>query len=80
MNKINYPDKSPGDKFFSAEVNEIKNVVNNNADEASSVIASTTPPQNPADNDLWFNTPTGKLKIYYNDGTNSQWIDASPNI
>lgn len=29
---------------------------------------------------LWFNTDTGRLLISYDDGTSTQWIDASPSI
>ena len=29
---------------------------------------------------LWFNTDTGRLLLSYNDGTSTQWIDASPSI
>lgn len=28
--------------------------------------------------DLWWESDTGKLKIYYNDGNTSQWVDAMP--
>ena len=38
---------------------------------------TTTAPSSPRPNqDFWFNSDTGKLKIYYNDGSSSQWIDA----
>lgn len=40
--------------------------------------SSTTAPGSPADNALWWNSEEGALKIYYNDGSSSQWVDASP--
>ena len=30
------------------------------------------------DGNLWWESDTGKLKIYYNDGNTSQWVDAVP--
>ena len=36
-----------------------------------------TPPATPADNSLWWDSSKGSLKIYYNDGSSSQWVDAS---
>jgi hypothetical protein len=51
----------------------------------SSVIISTTPPLNPEDADMWWDSVNGKLKIYYVDGldnagqptTVGQWVDAA---
>lgn len=39
---------------------------------------TATPP--PSLNYLWFNTDTGRLLISVNDGTSTQWVDASPSI
>lgn len=38
---------------------------------------STSAPSSPSAGDLWWQTDTGTLKIYYNDGNSSQWVDAS---
>jgi len=35
-------------------------------------------PLNPTDGTLWWESDTGKLKVYYDDGNTSQWVDASP--
>lgn len=43
----------------------------------ASVTVSTTAPSSPSAGDLWWNSETGKLKIYYDDGDSSQWVDAS---
>lgn len=37
---------------------------------------SSTAPTNPGDGSLWWSRDEGKLKIYYNDGSSSQWVDA----
>lgn len=44
----------------------------------ASVTVSDTPPGGAESGDLWWRSDTGKLKIYYNDGSSSQWVDASP--
>jgi hypothetical protein len=41
------------------------------------VYSNTTAPGSPAAGDLWWDTNTGQLKIYYNDGNSSQWVDAA---
>jgi len=42
----------------------------------SSVTVSDAPPPTPNTSDLWWNSTIGTLKIYYNDGNSSQWVDA----
>ena len=37
---------------------------------------SDTPPGSPSDGELWWESDTGRLKLYYNDGSSSQWVDA----
>jgi hypothetical protein len=39
---------------------------------------SDTPPENPLVGNLWWNSNTGRLKIYYQDVDSSQWVDAVP--
>jgi len=36
-------------------------------------------PTNANEGDLWYDEDDGRLFVYYNDGTSSQWVDASPN-
>lgn len=40
----------------------------------SNVIISDTPPPNPAPSDLWFESDSGNLAIYYDDGDSRQWV------
>ena len=42
----------------------------------ASVTVATTAPSSPTAGDLWWNSETGTLKVYYNDGNSSQWVDA----
>jgi hypothetical protein len=37
-----------------------------------------TPPALPLPADLWFNTETGYLYIYYDDGSTAQWVVCNP--
>ena len=52
------------------------------ADDATSsgtnVTVSDTAPSSPSAGDLWYKSDEGRLKIYYNDGDSSQWVDTSP--
>ena len=84
MPKITFTDKNTGDQLTAIDVNEIKNVVNTNADLINSgntsVTSSASAPQGPQPNDLWWDSSVGRLKIYYNDGDSNQWVDAFANI
>jgi hypothetical protein len=42
-----------------------------------SIEISATAPAGPGEGDLWWDSDNGKLYIYYNDGTSSQWVDAA---
>lgn len=37
-----------------------------------------TAPSSPSNGSLWWESDTGRLKVYYNDTNSSQWVDASP--
>ncbi len=43
----------------------------------ANVTTADTPPSNPSDGDLWWNSASGDLKVYYQDTDSSQWVDAS---
>lgn len=44
----------------------------------ASVTTADTAPSSPSDGDLWYDTTTLRLYVYYNDGTSSQWVKANP--
>ena len=52
------------------------------ADDATSsgtnVTVSDTAPSSPSAGDLWYKSDEGRLKIYYNDGDSTQWVDTNP--
>jgi hypothetical protein len=45
---------------------------------AASVTVSSLPPPSPVNGDLWYNTLTARLFIWYIDEDSSQWVDAAP--
>jgi hypothetical protein len=66
-------------KLFLKRNNGTESVVEVGGEVATPAIipVSTTPPENPVDSSLWWDSSSGSLKIYYNDGSSSQWVDAS---
>ena len=44
----------------------------------ASVTVSDTAPGSGTAGDLWWNSDSGRLKIYYQDTDSTQWVDASP--
>ena len=45
---------------------------------ANVTISDTVPSGTPAAGDLWWESDSGRLKVYYTDVDTSQWVDASP--
>lgn len=48
----------------------------------AAAVASLTDltPTAPVVGDFWYHTTLGKLYIYYNDGTSSQWVEIGPGV
>lgn len=44
---------------------------------SSSITVSDTPPSNPSNGSLWYNTIYGELLVYYTDNDSSQWVSSS---
>jgi hypothetical protein len=59
-----------GDKYVRENGQWVKST-------AGGVAISDTPPANPAHEDLWWESDTGALFIYYNDGNSSQWVQVN---
>ena len=47
------------------------------ADPGATVTTSDSPPASPTDGDLWWNSTTGILNVYYEDANSSQWVNAT---
>ena len=45
---------------------------------ANVTISDTIPAGTPSAGDLWWESDSGRLKVYYTDTDSSQWVDASP--
>lgn len=43
-----------------------------------SITIAASAPGSPVVGQLWWNQEYGRLLVYYNDGTSTQWVDASP--
>lgn len=69
---LNYAD---GKLFFKSSTDTIQSF-NTAAATAPVVPISLTAPTTPESGNLWWDSQAGKLKIYYNDTTSSQWVDA----
>lgn len=46
----------------------------------TTVTISDTPPGSPSAGNLWWESDTGSLYIYYNDGTSSQWMQVTTGV
>ena len=42
------------------------------------VTVDDSAPSTPTSGDLWWKSNEGRLKVFYNDGSGSQWVDANP--
>jgi hypothetical protein len=65
-----------GKLYLKKNVSGVETIVDVTGGGAS-ISVSDTAPASPGNGSLWWNSNIGVLKIYYNDGTSSQWVDAS---
>lgn len=56
------------------------NLAFNKANSSGGVSVSDAAPGSPTANSLWWSSNVGKLFIYYNDGSSSQWVETSPAV
>lgn len=69
---LNYAD---GKLYFKNSSNVISSF-STAASSGTSVSIGTAAPVSPTAGDLWWDSTYGSLKIYYNDGDTSQWVDS----
>ena len=81
---INFPNTpSDGDTHAVGDVTFTYNVAKNSwltvpsSSGGSSVVVSDTPPVSPNDGDMWTDSETMKLNVYYVDSDSSQWVEVS---
>ena len=65
-------------KLYMKKDNGTASIIQIGAGGGASVTISDTAPSSPTAGDLWWESDTGVLKVYYNDGSSSQWVDAVP--
>ena len=51
-----------------------------NGAAGTSVSISDSAPGSPSAGNLWWESDTGRLKIYYSDGDSAQWVDTNPGV
>jgi len=81
---INFPNTpSDGDTHEVGDVTFTYNAAKNSwltvpsSSGGSSVVVSDTPPVSPNDGDMWTDSETMKLNVYYVDSDSSQWVEVS---
>jgi hypothetical protein len=52
--------------------------VNSPASITAKAAISDAAPSNPSPGDMWWKSDEGTMKVWYDDGNTSQWVDASP--
>ena len=60
------------------EFGHVTNLNSTNLDSRYLVETSDSPPTNPVDGSLWWDSSFGQMFVYYDDGTSAQWIESSP--
>jgi len=66
----------PADKALRVG-SDISDLTNDSGFITSATTIGTTAPVSPSTGDLWWNSESGQLKIYYTDVDGSQWVDAA---
>ena len=71
---VNYETSDPC-IYIKDSANTIRRI---GAKSGASVTTSDTAPASPSAGDLWYDSVSGRIYVYYNDGNSSQWVDTSP--
>ena len=76
------PQGSSSSTSISDDIQELFQTLSDNSGN-SNVSVSETAPENPSEGDLWWDSETGILKVYYTSGYtdtagDDAWVDASP--
>jgi len=77
MAALNFPDSpNDGDEFSGYVYDSAKGVWNRlpTLPALDLVNFSAAAPSNPQDGQLWFDTTSSKMYVYYNDGSSAQWV------
>jgi hypothetical protein len=79
MVAINFPDSPTNGQEHAGYVWDATNNVWNRLPTLPAldlINFSAVAPSNPQDGQFWFDTTVGKMYVYYNDGSSSQWVSA----
>ena len=69
------PEVGASDDTWGEKTNANWDIVDNIS--GAKVDTGDNPPDSPTEGMLWWESDTGKLYIYYNDGDSSQWVQVS---
>ena len=74
----NFPNSpSNGDTHAGFTYNSTTGAWKSSGSAPTNISVSDTAPSSPTSGQLWWNSTTNKLYIYYTDANSSQWIQAS---
>lgn len=68
----------PDNVILRPELYQALDSLTTQINQSAKVTVSVSPPSSPSDDDFWWDSVNGKLKIYYSDGDTKQWVDATP--
>ena len=81
MAALNFPDSPQEGEVFTAGIKTWRFVngawVSLGTGEGTVIASQDTQPPNPDPGDLWFDSNTGVLNVYYDDGDSQFWVDVS---
>ena len=64
-------------KYLKSTTNGLEWATVSTSGGGLTVSTDDTPPTSPSDGDLWWDSQSGKLHVYYEDVDTSQWVEAS---
>lgn len=73
-------DPAQSEAILGTATDEDKLYISLDGTGGSGVTVGDNPPLTASGGDLWWESDTGRLKVYYQDADTAQWVDASPPI
>jgi len=71
---LDFPNSPSNNDIYEGYIYDATLGVWNKLPGKAQVFSNTTPPPNPINGDLWFNTLDAQFYIYYQDGDSDQWV------
>ena len=77
LEQTDTPNAWDNGKYLRSTTNGLEWATVSTSGGGASVSTDDTPPTSPSDGDLWWDSQSGKLNVYYEDVDTSQWVEAS---